>query len=149
MPPSTCSNWAFLSSSSYCGVALSTASSTRTKEKDIKNKIHRHDLPAPLTNNFELLELPCRDLVGKEDIEFGERETTGFGQSEEGPCEADQVAAIPEQGALRLPVPSIDGDHTSTELCPDDCGHQVYESAENDGATTKSSGGQFTGDRIA
>jgi hypothetical protein len=51
---------------------------------------------ALLTNYLDLLELPCRDLVGKEDIELGERETTGFGQSEEGPCEADQVATIPE-----------------------------------------------------
>jgi len=62
---------------------------------------------AALTINLGVLELPCGDLVLKEQVDLAERAVLGFREAEPAPEVAQEVGSGVEQTSLGSPVPSF------------------------------------------
>ena len=69
-----------------------------------------------LTADYGRLELSSANLVGKQDVEFGERPSTCLRQSEVCPRRHGNISAQPEECSFRTPVPVDVGDHPRGQL---------------------------------
>jgi hypothetical protein len=59
-----------------------------------------------LTIDFAAPEVPRRNLILKEQINFSKCSVLGLWQTEEAPSKAEKVGASVEESRLRTPVPS-------------------------------------------
>ena len=94
-------------------------------------------------------ELAGRDPVGEEDVQLAVGTALGLREAEEGPHDAEEVEAEPEEAGLRPPAPGAGVQHVGRPDVVDDADDVVGVAGEDDGLGAEAGGGQLGDEGVA